>query len=237
MLNYHRLLDRLKVLERKKRTSGLYLFGLIIISFTIGVLSQNFLISEVIEPVKEAEEIQILKTDLKKQSHVVSRLEIALDISKEANSNMQQMFKKQLLEQKSIEQELAFYRSLVSPEKEVAGVAIHGVELTPGITANSYQLRLILTQLQKRKSSVKGIADIVLVGLQNEQQVEISLNDLDIEKFNFSFRYFQVFDTEISLPEGFALQRVKAAVQVTASRGVKGGLIEQTFDIAELLES
>ena len=237
MLNYHRLLDRLQVLERKKRASGLYLFGLICISFTLGWLSQNLLTSEVIEPEQEAEEIQFLKTDLKKQSHVVSRLEMALSISKEANLNMQKMFKKQLQDQKGLEQELAFYRSLVSPEKDVDGVAIHGVELSKGLTTNSYQFRLILTQLQKRKSNVKGIADIVLVGLQDEQQIEISLNDLDIEKFTFSFRYFQMFDAEISLPEGLDLQRIKAVVQVKASRGIKGGRIEQTFDIAELLES
>ncbi|WP_083698201.1 DUF6776 family protein [Shewanella sp. UCD-KL21] len=237
MLNYRRLLNRLQVLERKKRASGLYLFGLIVISFTIGVLSQHFVMSEVVEPELNAEEIQALQTAYQKQSLVVSRLEMAVSIAETANSNMQTMFKDQLQQQKTIEQELAFYRSLVSPEKEVDGIAIHGLELSKGLVANSYQLRLILTQNQKRKTSVKGVADIVLVGLQNEQQVEISLSDIDIEKFAFGFRYFQVFDAEMNLPEGFALQRVKAVVQVSAARGVRGGRIEQTFDIAELLES
>ncbi|GIU47899.1 MULTISPECIES: DUF6776 family protein [Shewanella] len=237
MLNYHRMLDRLQVQERKLRSSGLYLSALIIISFVVGVLSHTVFISEVVEPEHEAAEITALKTELKQQSHVVSRLDMALSIEKEANANMKQMFGKQIQQQKTLEQELAFYRSLVSPEKEIDGVAIHGLELSKGLLPDSYQMRLILTQLQKRKSIVKGVADIVLVGVQNEKQVEISLSDLEIEQFNFGFRYFQMFDAEISLPQGFDLQRIKAVVQVSASRGVKGGRIEQTFEISELLES
>ena len=237
MLNYHRLLDRLQVQERKFRSSGLYLSALIIISFIVGVLSHTIFISEVVEPQHKAVEITALKTELRQQSHVVSRLDIALSIEKEANANMKQMFSKQIQQQKTLEQELAFYRSLVSPEKEVDGVAIHGLELSKGLLPNSYQMRLILTQLQKRKNSVKGVADIVLVGVQGEKQVEISLSDLDIETFKFGFRYFQMFDAEISLPQDFDLQRIKAVVQVQANRGVKGGSIEQTFEIAELLES
>ncbi|MCL1067259.1 hypothetical protein L2735_10615 [Shewanella olleyana] len=237
MLNYHRLLDRMQVQERKFRSSGLYLSALILISFIVGVLSHTVFISEVVEPQDEAIEITELKTELKQQSHVVSRLEIALSIEKEANANMKQMFGKQIQQQKTLEQELAFYRSLVSPEKEVDGVAIHGLELSKGLLPDSYQMRLILTQLQKRKNGVKGVADIVLVGVQDEKQVEISLSDLQIEKFNFSFRYFQMFDAEISLPQDFDLQRIKAVVQVSATRGAKGGRIEQTFEISELLES
>ncbi|WP_153915316.1 DUF6776 family protein [Shewanella sp. TC10] len=237
MLNYHRLLDRMQVQERKFRSSGLYLSALILISFIVGVLSHTVFISEVVEPQDEAIEITELKTELKRQSHVVSRLEMVLSIEKEANANMKQMFGKQIQQQKTLEQELAFYRSLVSPEKEVDGVAIHGLELSKGLLPDSYQMRLILTQLQKRKNGVKGVADIVLVGVQDEKQVEISLSDLQIEKFNFSFRYFQMFDAEISLPQDFDLQRIKAVVQVTATRGAKGGRIEQTFEISELLES
>ncbi|ARD21525.1 MULTISPECIES: DUF6776 family protein [Shewanella] len=237
MLNYHRLLDRLQVQERKFRSSGLYLTALIAVSFLIGVLSHTVFIAEVVEPEQTSAEITSLNTELKRQSHVVSRLEMALAIEKEANANMKQMFSKQIQKQKNLEQELAFYRSLMSPEKEVDGIAIHGLELSKGLLPNRYQLRLILTQLQKRKNSVKGVADVVLVGVQDNEQIEISLNDLDIEKFNFGFRYFQMFDAEISLPQGFDLQRIKAVVQVNATRGVKGGRIEQTFEIAELLES
>ena len=135
----------------------------------------------------------------------------------------------------ALEKELAFYRSVMVTDADVEGVAIHGVELSQGVAPEQYQLRLILTQLQKRKVKVKTNATVLLLGTLNGGPAELSLSELINKKLDFEFNYFQIMDSDFVLPSGFNLQRIMVKVKVAASRGVKGGEIEQVFNVPELL--
>ena len=236
MLNYHRWLDRLQVLERKNRTSGIYLTGLMIVAFLLGAITFNLWLSFAPETtLNSVSGKRKLLQELKTQAQVLASRNLALSIAENANKEMQDLFSDQLIEQKKLEKELAFYRSVMVTDADVEGVAIHGVELSQGMVPEKYQLRLILTQLKKRKSTVKAHAKVMLLGIQNGKVTEISLNKLMNKKFDFEFKYFQIMDADITLPTGFNLQRILVKVKVRPSRGVKGGEIEQIFNVPELL--
>ncbi|MGX9463266.1 DUF6776 family protein [Shewanella sp. A14] len=236
MLNYHRWLDRLQVLERKNRTSSKYLIGLMAISFLLGAVSFNLWLSFAPEATpNSASGKRKLLQQLEAQSQVLASRNLALSIAENANKEMQDMFSGQLIEQKELEKELAFYRSVMVTDADVEGVAIHGVELSQGGIPQQYQLRLVLTQLQKRKAKVKARAEVMLIGMQNGQVTELSLDKLLNKKLDFEFSYFQIMDTDIIVPTEFSLQKITVKVKVKASRGVKGGEIEQTFNVPELL--
>ncbi|QYJ83401.1 DUF6776 family protein [Shewanella aegiceratis] len=236
MPNYHRWVDRMQVLERKIRPSSVYLFCLVIVAFLLGVLtwdlwSANHSVTPTQSNGREAE----LRQALKEQAEVLASRNLELSLEREANSNMQKMFLEQHQKQKSLDRELAFYRSIMAPEHQADGVAIHGLEMTPGPLTHQYQIKLVLTQLQKRKQALKGQAKLAFVGVQQGKIVTLPLSSLTDAKFAFSFRYFQTLEAQITLPSDFELSRVETEVIVPASRWSKGAKAQQSFSAQELL--
>lgn len=236
MPNYHRWIDRMQVLERKIRPSSVYLFCLVIVAFFIGVLTWDLWSSHnAVRPAQSNGREAELRQALKEQAEVLASRNLELSLEREANSNMQKMFLEQHQKQKALDRELAFYRSIMAPEHQADGVAIHGLEMTPGPLANQYRVKLVLTQLQKRKQALKGQAKIAFMGVQQGKMVTLPLASLTDTKFAFSFRYFQTLEAEITLPADFELSRVEAEVIVPASRWSKGAKAQQSFTAQELL--
>ncbi|WP_412522840.1 DUF6776 family protein [Shewanella chilikensis] len=237
MANYHRWLDRLQVMERNIRPSSLYLLLLVMVAFLTGLLSYHFFIPPAeVKFQRNDGKSQRLQIELQEQAQQLASRNLELSLAKEANEEMQQLFNKQHKKQQELERELAFYRSIMAPEYNAEGVAIHGLELMPLATAGQFRLKLVLTQLQKRKQALKGRSEILLIGMQEGKQVELNLAKLVDTKLAFNFKYFQVLEAEFTLPEGFELQQMKAKVVVPASRWSKGAETEQSFSLPELLE-
>ena len=236
MPNYHRWIDRMQVIERKFRPSSVYLCLLVLVAFTLGGLSYN-LWSEHNLPVVESntEQIDTLVKQLKNQAQVMASKNLELRVEKEANDKMQLLFSEQHQKQRELERELSFYRSIMAPENNADGVSINGLELTPGLLPRQYRVKLILTQLQKRKQSLKGRAEIKLVGVQDGEAVELDLAKLADLQLNFRFRYFQILDAEFTLPEGFELSHLKTKVIVPSSRWTKGSQAEIEFAAVDVL--
>ncbi|WP_445773559.1 DUF6776 family protein [Shewanella sp.] len=236
MLNYHRWLDRLQVLERKNRTSSKYLLGLMLVSFLLGAVSFNLWLSFAPEATPNSVSgKRKLMQQLEEQAQELASRNLALSVAEHANKEMQDMFSSQLAQQKKLEKELAFYRSVMVTDADVEGVAINTVELAQGVSEERFQLRIVLTQLQKRKAKVKANAEVTLLGSQHGKPSSLSLTKLLNKKLAFEFNYFQIMDSDIVLPPGFSLQRIAVKVIVNQSRGVKGGTIEQIYNVPELL--
>lgn len=236
MANYHRWLDRLQVIERQFRTSGTYLFLLVLTAFVLGALcfdvGTRYFPAEVEQ---QADRTSEFTAQLKEQADLLAARNIELALEKAANTNMQAMFVEQEGKQKELSRELAFYRSVMAPENSAEGIAINGLELTPELLPRQYRLKLVLTQLEKRRRSVSGRSEVSFIGLQDGKAKTIQLSELSEAPFKFKFTYFQVLETEFTLPEGFILSRVKAKVVVPASRWTKGSQTEQEYSSQELL--
>ncbi|MBR9726616.1 DUF6776 family protein [Shewanella intestini] len=237
MLNYHRWLHRLQVFEHKSRTSGFYLLSMMCVAFLLGISVYNIVLSYAPKqaPVVDKQKVA-LEDELRKVSRDLATLRLTLKIEQEANVAMRGIFNKQLDERQQLETELAFYRSLMVPDATVEGIGIHTLELSHGMLAQQYQLRLILTQLQKRKTLSKAQAEINLIGVKEGEAQTIALTDLTDNDLMFNFTYFQIADAEFTVPDGFNLQRIEVKVQVKSRQGVKGGQTVELFHVPELLQ-
>ncbi len=236
MSNYHRWIDRMQVIERKIRPSNVYLCLLVLVAFTSGGVSYNLWSEQNLSVVdSNTEHTDTLVKQLKNQAQVMASKNLELTLEREANDEMQQLFSEQHQKQRELERELSFYRSIMAPENNADGVSINGLELTPTLLPRQYRLRLILTQLKKRKQSLKGMAEIKLVGAQNGEAVELDVAKLADVQLNFKFRYFQILDTEFTLPEGFELSYLKTKVIVPSSRWSKGSQAEIEFAAIDVL--
>jgi hypothetical protein len=137
------------------------------------------------------------------------------------------------LEQKIQEQSeaIAFYRGIVSPKDGGRGLRVQDLKLTRGKDERHYNLRLVLVQVMQHDRSVKGEVAFTLDGAQNGVATTYKLDQLLPEDDNgswpFAFRYFQDFDRELVLPDGFAPEKINIEV---ISRTKSIASVKQSFD-------
>lgn len=125
---------------------------------------------------------------------------------------------------------IAFYRGIVSPADGRSGLRVQDFRVTRGAEERQFNLRLVLVQAMKHDRKVSG--DVALSVTGNEEGVEktYALEDLlpadaSID-WPFSFRYFQDFDRQIVLPDGFTPERVRVEVR-SRTRSIES--IEENF--------
>ncbi len=125
---------------------------------------------------------------------------------------------------------IAFYRGIVSPSDGAAGLRVQDLKLTRAKAERSYNVRLVLVQSLKHDRRVSGDVDLIVEGLQDGSETTYALSQLlpdeSDRKWAFSFRYFQDFDREIVLPDGFTPERIKIEVR---SRTRSVASIEESF--------
>jgi hypothetical protein len=131
------------------------------------------------------------------------------------------------------EEELVFYRGIVSPQDGVAGLRIERFEVLPSDMENRFLLRLLLVQAIVHNRRVSGSVKITLEGVRDGQPVSLDAAELVPAEqeydMAYQFRYFQGLEAELELPEGFEPARI--AIEIAPSEA-RGQHINQTFEWA-----
>ena len=125
---------------------------------------------------------------------------------------------------------IAFYRGIVSPTDGRPGLRVQDFRLTRGAEERQFNLRLVLVQAMKHDRTVSGDVALSIEGSEDGNAKTYALTDLlpadASTDWPFSFRYFQDFDRQIVLPDGFTPERVHVEVR---SRTRSIASIEETF--------
>ena len=125
---------------------------------------------------------------------------------------------------------IAFYRGIVSPQDGAAGLKVQDLKLTRGDAARVYNVRLVLVQSLKHDRKVSGDVEISVEGELGGTAATYAYADLLPDEADaswpFSFRYFQDFDREIVLPDGFTPERITIHVR-SRTRSIDS--IEETY--------
>ena len=187
--------------------------------------------------VDAAEERAALNTEIQTRDDRIAELEQAVallethrEIDREAYREVEQSLL--ALQEKIQEQRdaIAFYRGIVSPEDGRPGLRVQDFRLTRGSEERAFNLRLVLVQAMKHDRKVSGDVALTVEGNEDGVARSYALAELlpaDAEKaWPFSFRYFQDFDRQIVLPDGFTPERVNVEVR---SRTRSIASIEESF--------
>lgn len=137
------------------------------------------------------------------------------------------LLQEELLE---LKEEVAFYRSIVIPSESARGLRIQTFHLDHEGQKRVYRYTLVLTHVAKGQRVAEGRIAMTVEGFHHGERKTLSLSDLSDgqdDTLSFRFRYFQNFEGDIVLPEGFSAQRVRIKV---SAEGVR---IEKTFDWPE----
>lgn len=126
---------------------------------------------------------------------------------------------------------ISFYRGIVSPKDGGRGLRVQDLKLTRGKDDRHYNVRLVLVQVMQHDRSVSGEVDFSLEGAQNGVTTTYRLEQLIAEdessSWPFAFRYFQDFDRELVLPDGFEPEKVNIEV---ISRTKSIASVKRSFD-------
>jgi hypothetical protein len=160
----------------------------------------------------------------------VAMLETDQDVDRESYKEVETNL--MTLQEKIQEQSaaIAFYRGIVSPADGAAGLRVQDLKLTRANAERSYNVQLVLVQSLQHDRKVSGDVDLIVEGMQNGSEATYNYSQLLAAEAKsdwvFSFRYFQDFDREIVLPDGFTPERIKIEVR-SKTRSISS--IEESF--------
>jgi len=161
--------------------------------------------------------------DIEEQNGTLNAKIAELEMSRKLDSEAYGQVEKTLGELQSAMSrqgdDLAFYRSIVSPADGIAGLRIQRFEIAQGSTPREFVLRVTLIQAMRHDNVAAGLVQVTLTGLRDQHSTQMTVGELlgrPRGQLPFSFKYFQTIEQAITLPEGFDVFEVE--VQVTSSR-------------------
>lgn len=171
-------------------------------------------------------------TDLRRETEL---LRTGREVDQEAYNRVEQQLARLQTQIADQEKDLAFYRSIVSPADDASGLRIQAFEVAGSAESEIYRVKLVLIQAKNHERRVSGEVSLRVDGAVEGEPVSYGLADLSpankdsgsSDKISFSFRYFQDFEKDIVLPDGFVPDRIY--VEVRPSRR-SARTISQTFD-------
>jgi len=175
-------------------------------------------------------EISALEGEIGRLNEQIVMLETAADIEKAAYKDVESSLVD--LQAKIQEQQdaIAFYRGIVSPADGNAGLRVQDLKLSRADRERVWNIRLVLVQAMKHDRKVSGDVVLTIAGTEDGEPRAYSYSELLPEdadgSWAFSFRYFQDFDREVILPDGFTPEEVTISVQ---SRTRSIASIEESF--------
>jgi hypothetical protein len=199
--------------------------------FELGRIQAGHNIIEVVEERQAFEsEIDGLEAHIAALNEEIALLETNRDIDEAGYKDVEASLtglQRKIQEQRDA---IAFYRGIVSPADGGRGLRVQDLKLTKGKDDGEYSVRLVLIQMMQHDRAVKGDVNFSLEGEQGGVATTYTLEQLvpadEDSSWPFSFRYFQDFDRELLLPDGFTPERITIEVR---SRTKSIASIEQSY--------
>lgn len=198
--------------------------GIAWLSYELGRFHSGYSIldhrREVVAFEQQAVELEETIDDLRRE---IAILETSHEIDRATYAQVETDLGRLQTQLQTSEEELAFYRGMVSPEDGVAGLRIQNLEVVSTGTERQYVLRLMLIQAIVHSEQVAGTAEVTVSGASGGERVEFGLGELaDNGGTNFlayDFLYFQNFEQQVVLPAGFEPDMVEVSIRPTSPLG------------------
>lgn len=152
-------------------------------------------------------------------------LKVELEIAQLANERAQENNKEGINREQALKEQILFYQRVMAPEVTQDGFLVQRMEVTPSLSERNYVIKMILLQHENIKAVIKGELAIQVFGSADGKPAQFSIEALQDEpkaSLAFGFKYFQVIETSITLPEGFLPERFEIDTDVYKYRKKRG---------------
>lgn len=181
-------------------------------------------------------ELSELRERISELSRRNTLLERAERIEREARERLRGVIEAREGRIAQLQEELAFYRNLVSPSEMQPGLHVRRLTLEPIAGApRLYGYELVLTQINGSDRYASGRIDLALEGRRAQGPVTVELSDLvagEDPETAFRFKYFQTLTGRIRIPGDVDPARVRLQV---LPEGDRLDSLEETYAWDSLL--
>lgn len=226
---------------RLRRTAILLVFTVVaaIAGYATGLAQDGFRFSSAEESNQVLEdEVEALREDYRKARQQLINLERGRVIDEQALNQARKTIVELETRIVSLQSDLTFYKNIMAPSETSKGLQVDSFTLVPARNSDSYDFKLVLTQVGNNKSYISGVVAVNVIGLRDEEKEVIALRDLseDIADLGvkFRFRYFQDVEGSLKLPEEFEPLEIQVVAQ---AEGRKSSQAERTFNWDDLTEN
>jgi hypothetical protein len=112
-----------------------------------------------------------------------------------------------------LEEDVLFYKQIMSPENDESGLVIGQLDLVATDVPGTIRYKMELKQQGNNENVINGYANINILGIRNNQEISIPLSGLSAtqldEDIRLQFRYFQNIEGEMQLPDNFEPTKVQ----------------------------
>lgn len=226
---------------RLRRTAILLAFTVVaaIAGYAAGLAQGGFRFSSAEQSNQVLEnEVEKLRKDHRKARQQLINLERGRAIDGQALNQARKTIVALETRIASLQSDLTFYKNIMAPSETSKGLQVDSFSLAPTRNPDSYDFKLVLTQVGNNKSYISGLVAVNIIGLRDDEKEIIALRDLseDIADLGvrFRFRYFQDVEGLLKLPEEFEPLEIQVVAQ---AEGKKSSQAERTFNWDDLTEN
>lgn len=215
---------------------GVLLVGVILLSYELGRYRAGFsLLDEQRVADSYLSELAARDASIDALERQLAILSTSNEIDAETYSEVEANLAELQARIQAQEEELVFYRGIVSPGDGVAGLRVQNVEVLPGVGNASHVLRVLLVQAIVHNERVTGSMRVSLRGTLDGEEVEYGLDVLGSESqatdIPYGFRYFQTLELGLQVPPEFEPDEIEIQVW---PRSPRGETIVQSFSWASV---
>ena len=145
----------------------------------------------------------------------IAVLERQRDVDSSSSQQVQQSLRGLQRKLTDEQEELAFYRGIVSPTSGEEGVRVQSLKFADGGAPRLYHYRLVLIQVRTREFHIAGNVDVRIYGSTGGKPMILDARDIapgTKPSYNFAFQYFQSLEGDVYLPPEFIPGRVEVTV-------------------------
>lgn len=151
-----------------------------------------------------SQQLRAARSELAKVRSDLAYVQQAQTIDGDACNSIKAMLGKLEAESASLREQLAFYRSIASPNEAKAGVRIQEMRVRRRDAGWHYDL--VLIQSVREETRISGSIEVRIDGLLAGRPQSYGLSSLlpaASRNLLFSFKYFEEFSGDFQLPQGF----------------------------------
>lgn len=157
--------------------------------------------------------------------------QLGSEVDRQSVEEVRQLLRDEKKKIAALNEEIRFYKGLMSPTELVSGLGIRAWEIYATDVPGVYQYKLLMQQLAVKHRLLKGKVAVNLVAKSDDKQQRHNLAALSDQvkssEITLRFKYFQSIEGELSLPEGFVPEWVEVVASASSPKTVK---LEKNYD-------
>ena len=170
------------------------------------------------EMLRLEEKTVVLQAQLDDKSAELSRVALSAEVDMAAleESRQEMIGLQQQIYQR--DEELELYRELLQDNNQPNGLSVSDLNLSV-LEDGRIRYRWVARQKTAKMKTLSVYADMWVIGRQGEEEVTLSLTDIDDEvkrlPLKREFKYFSIIQGILKLPEDFEPEKVRVALRYT----------------------